>query len=146
MLGFGLPKLQPIREIRSRGGTLHFQRWQLLQTPLGSVFLHHILRADEDKHLHDHPWNFLTIVLKGGYVEILLRDGEESARAMTPGQGARRMTTDFHKIEKLLAPTWTLFFTGPRIHDPWGYHVTARDWVDHETYRQMKAAGAFDRG
>lgn len=49
---------------------LYLRRWFI--TPRSwkkRVFLHCILRPDEDRHLHDHPWNFATLVLKGGYDE-----------------------------------------------------------------------------
>jgi hypothetical protein len=40
-----------------------------INTRFGGVKLHHILRSDDDRDLHDHPWSFLSIVLKGGYWE-----------------------------------------------------------------------------
>jgi hypothetical protein len=43
-------------------------RWAI-NTPFGGVKLHHILRSDEDRDCHDHPWSFLSIVLRGGYWE-----------------------------------------------------------------------------
>lgn len=36
---------------------------------LPSIRFHEILRADDDAHLHDHPWDAQTIVLRGWYVE-----------------------------------------------------------------------------
>jgi len=33
-----------------------------------NVFLHHFLRSDPDD-VHDHPWGYFTIILKGGYWE-----------------------------------------------------------------------------
>nr|WP_218648372.1 hypothetical protein [Pseudomonas reactans] len=34
-----------------------------------SFRVHHIMRHDEDRDLHDHPWNARTIILRGWYVE-----------------------------------------------------------------------------
>jgi hypothetical protein len=31
--------------------------------------VHQILRSDSDRHAHDHPWPYLTIILRGGYWE-----------------------------------------------------------------------------
>lgn len=42
------------------------RRWVLV-TPLGSIRLHHFLRSDADRHPHDHPWWFVTLVLAGEY-------------------------------------------------------------------------------
>jgi hypothetical protein len=52
-------------------GELYLRRWYI--TPRSwpkRVFLHCILRPDEERDLHDHPWNFRTIVLKNGYDEV----------------------------------------------------------------------------
>ena len=59
-----------VKEIRSKKGELHFKRWRILSTPWFNIFLHFINRADEDKDLHDHPWSFWSIILKGGYIEF----------------------------------------------------------------------------
>ena len=34
-----------------------------------SVRIHHILSSDSDRVLHDHPWPFVTMILRGGYFE-----------------------------------------------------------------------------
>lgn len=36
----------------------------------GRIYLHKFLRSDHDRALHDHPWNFVSIILKGGYWEF----------------------------------------------------------------------------
>ena len=33
-----------------------------------NVFLHRFLKSDPD-HVHDHPWGYATLILKGGYYE-----------------------------------------------------------------------------
>jgi hypothetical protein len=38
--------------------------------------IHHILRSDTDRHLHDHPWYYLTVILKGGYWEVTFDEGK----------------------------------------------------------------------
>lgn len=65
------PRL-PRRDIypKSHKGLLYLRRWFL--TPIkipARVFLHKICRSDIDKDLHDHPWDFVSIVLKGAYTE-----------------------------------------------------------------------------
>lgn len=52
-------------------GELYLRRWFLTPRFLPvRLFLHCILREDEDRFLHDHPWNFHTLVLAGGYDEV----------------------------------------------------------------------------
>jgi hypothetical protein len=36
----------------------------------GRIYIHQFLRSDHDRALHDHPWNFISIILKGGYWEF----------------------------------------------------------------------------
>lgn len=44
-------------------------RWRLrLSTELCGVYVHRFLEPDVPVY-HDHPWNFLTLILKGGYTE-----------------------------------------------------------------------------
>jgi hypothetical protein len=47
----------------------------------GCEYLHQILRDDDDRALHDHPWPSTSIVLSGVLREIM-PDGE---RLLTPG-------------------------------------------------------------
>lgn len=51
-------------------------RWHLVRKdrwPV-NVYLHRMLRDDDDRALHDHPWWFVSIILWGGYIEIAPRD------------------------------------------------------------------------
>src|SRR6266853_6456811 len=48
--------------------TNYMRRWTI-ETPLGQIRLHHILRSDNDRHYHDHPFDFVSLILSGGYIE-----------------------------------------------------------------------------
>lgn len=52
---------------------VYMRRW-ILHTPFGDLRLHHILRSDHDRDLHDHPFDFWTFLLTGGYTEWLPAD------------------------------------------------------------------------
>lgn len=41
----------------------------LLKTPWFTLRFHRILRSDEGRDFHDHPWEFSSLILSGGYVE-----------------------------------------------------------------------------
>src|SRR5690349_7894728 len=43
-------------------------RWRA-ETRWGSIRLHHWLGPDDDRAFHDHPWWFVTLVLRGGYTD-----------------------------------------------------------------------------
>jgi len=56
------------RIITREDGTPYLIRVYLIKTKLFQICIHQILQSDADC-LHDHPWNFISIILKGGYWE-----------------------------------------------------------------------------
>jgi hypothetical protein len=135
-----------IREIKSRLGDTYFKRWSIVSTQWGSLYLHEIARSDEDIHMHDHPWDFWSLILIGGYIEYFLAKGKSTKILKhTSGCILKRKSKDFHRI-KLLDPeqsTWTLVWVGPRINDPWGYY-TLGGWIDNREYRRLKREGYWN--
>jgi hypothetical protein len=125
-----------VKEIRSKIGVLYFKRWELLKLPFGYIYLHQILRADEDGHLHDHPYDFVSLIIKGGYIEqvdsgkVFFRNRKLLSAVYMPATGI------YHKIYKLHAPTWSLVFASNRKHH-WGYKYKD-GWVSNEEYRRLK--------
>ncbi len=94
-----------------------------------SARVHHILRSDNDRHFHDHPWWFVTVILRGGYWEqrpVLnalgyVTDVEE--RWHGPGSILIRRASDLHRLVLPVgSTTWTLFVMGPKVQT-WGFHV-----------------------
>jgi len=65
-------------------------------------------------YFHNHPWNFVSVVLWGGYREHLLVDGQERVVIHRPGSIIRRTTDQFHYIEPLNGKAVTLFFMSKR--------------------------------
>lgn len=126
-------KLFLLKEIVSREGVLHFRRYGFECKWFG-VYLHNILVHDKDKHMHDHPWPFFSLILKGGYVEKTL----EGLVVCTPLTFVVHKAHEPHQVVELFGPTWTFVLRGPR-RDKWGYH-TEKGWVDHDTYRKEKHA------
>ena len=103
-----------------------------------NVFLHKFLKSDPDD-VHDHPWPYATVILKGGYWEWTPQfdsSGEKiNEIAKWRGAGHFRVCSanSYHRIE--LDPTvecWTLFMPGPQTQD-WGF-LTRQGWVQHEQY------------
>lgn len=108
-----------------------------------NVFLHKFLKSDPDD-VHDHPWPYATMILKGGYWEykpIFNAYGEkigEQKYWRSPGHFRTSSATSFHRIE--LEPgidCWTLFMPGPTKRE-WGFLVNNR-WIHNEQYLQERA-------
>jgi hypothetical protein len=103
-----------------------------------NVFLHKFLKSDPDD-VHDHPWPYATVILKGGYWEWIPQfdsSGEkinEIAKWRGAGHFRACSANSYHRIE--LDPTvecWTLFMPGPQTQD-WGF-LTRQGWVPHDEY------------
>ena len=96
--------------------------------------VHHILRSDDDRAFHDHPWPYLTIILKGGYVEVtpIFCDGiYQGERRIWRGAGSVlfRSARSWHRLEvPPMVDTWTLFITG-RKRQQWGFMIAPKHKV-----------------
>lgn len=127
-------------------GGQYMSRWYLLpRNRWLNVYLHRYRGPDPDPCLHDHPWDNVSLILKGGYLEKVLDlehcrvdvalGSDRVAQlpvqliARRAGDVVIREATQPHTIDSLLAvPTWTLFATGPLIRK-WGFHRLA-GWVE----------------
>lgn len=126
-----------VKEIKSKQGVLHFERWRILNLWLFSIYVHKIHCSDQDTHQHSHPWIFFSKILAGGYIEQ--RGGR--GNLMTPGSWTIMKPTEYHRIT-VLKPVISFVITGPRIHE-WGY-MTNSGHVDSVSYRRMKRNGMLE--
>lgn len=136
-------------------------RWQEFVSRLPNVYLHCFMRSDDDRALHDHPWNWCSFLLAGQYTEVT---HEPIDFDLSPG-GADYMVIDLeadymqvarvysagalrgHRAEfahRLMIPegsqTWTLFFCGWRRRR-WGFHCP-QGWVPWEQFTDPATSGA----
>lgn len=92
-------------------------RWILVRVPFLGIYLHKLCRSDHERALHDHPWSFVSVVLRGGYHEITA----SGKRWRGVGSIAYRPATWRHRVVIAPArPAWTLVFVGPRSRN-WGF-------------------------
>jgi hypothetical protein len=102
-------------------------RYVMVHTHWLGVYLHHFLRSDNDRHFHDHPWSFVTILLSGGYLEHTPEGTFWRRRFSVLWRPAEWQ----HWVE-VKRPVWTLMLRFPRRRE-WGF-ITDRGWVDWQTY------------
>ncbi len=145
---------------RGDDGSVYLNRWGFEVDRIGGIFLHHIEAPDPGVELHDHPWAFWSLVLKGSY------DEERSRRGVAPALAARaermeampaieyvprgrRMSRprwswkklgvdECHRIVQVNGPVWTLVVRGPR-RQPWGFFLPS-GWVDEHAYEALPQA------
>jgi quercetin dioxygenase-like cupin family protein len=95
----------------------YLKRWYLTpRNDVGCTYLHCILRDDDDRALHDHPWDNTSIVLAGELREIT----PEGGFTLRAGDVVTRRAEDRHRLEVVAGPVWTLFLTGPKRRE-WGF-------------------------
>lgn len=117
------------------------RRW-LIETPIGSVRLHHFLHSDDVRALHDHPWWFITFPLGQGYLDVTtcsrcgghgtytsgggdngahIRCGCRDGRVRThvePWRFHYRPANYLHAVET--NGCWTVIVTGRKVRK-WGF-------------------------
>lgn len=100
----------------------------LLQRFNISVRVHEILRSDLGRDPHDHPFNYLTIILRGAYWERRFDDrGRCISRKMHgPGSIIWRRAKSWHMLELHQGTVTTLFITGRKVDGAWGFNVDGK--------------------
>lgn len=125
----------------------YLTRWRLIQTPWFGIYLHRMDGPDPRPTLHDHPWGFTSLILRGGYQENRLDTLTRSQSFRIVQRVNLMRKDDAHYISDLLrVPTWTLVFVGRRVRT-WGYlqpAPTMGEWTWTE-FTQHRYAKEFDR-
>ncbi len=112
------------QEIRNTEG-LYMRRHFISQRGANpQVWLHEIMLPDADRWLHEHPWDYKTIILSGSY-----REEQQDGQAPEYDEGAvlDREAENLHRLH-LTSPVVTLFIAGRRKRR-WGF-ATDHGWVD----------------
>ena len=108
-----------------------------------NIFIHKFLKSDPD-HVHDHPWPYATLILRGGYYEwlpVFDNDNKKIGEVCNwrgPGHFRISSATSYHRIE--LDPNvtaWTMFMPGPQRRE-WGFLVNNK-WIHNEKYLTEQA-------
>lgn len=100
---------------------------------LPNLFVHHFVGAENKQWVdnevsHTHPWNTVSIVIKGGYIEEENYSGvtkEINAPAIVP-----RNWESSHRFVQVTPNTWTLWFHGIRKREgKWAFDMRPHDVV-----------------
>jgi hypothetical protein len=117
------------------------------------VMVHHFLPESRDRHTHDHPWSFITVVLHGEYIDESLcgtcRGTDRSCpncegsghvvELMTAGRIRYRNAHHAHKTFTGEGGCWTLVIAGP-ITRAWGFFLDGK-WLPWRTYEEKVGHG-----
>jgi hypothetical protein len=118
-----------------------FRWWVIRRNRLLNVYLHCVVRDDDDRALHDHPWPSLSLCLAGHLAEVYRRGGRDRVRDFYPGDLVWRGARFAHR---LYLPSgeryaWTLFITGPRVRE-WGF-LCPRGWRHWKVFTGVATTG-----
>ena len=119
--------------------------WRIPRNAFFNFYWHIVLRSDDDRALHDHPWWNFSIVISGGYWEHRINEGgihvaewcgPGTMKFRWHGKKAHRLELQTHlqinpeiPDEWLEKPTRTMFATGP-VMRRWGFHDPIHGWID----------------
>lgn len=132
-------------------GTELAHRWRLTPRPrrwaraMPALYLHHILRADNDPDKHDHPCDNVSFVLPlpgNGWLEQM---ADDTCVWRGPWTIVCRRAETPHRIAAVSGSgCWTLWLC-MRARRDWGFWG-AHGWISHREYfRRSAAAGKKER-
>ena len=135
----------------SFNGDVYMVRWRLIQTPYFGIYLHKFLRGDADPFVHDHPWAFISFVLRGGYTEMVRNNFTHEINPRHVKRVNVKRRDDAHFVGALdRVPTWTLVFRG-RQRRTWGFwiptyaphspEVPRQTWIEFEDFNKNGWSG-----
>lgn len=121
----------------------YMRRWWLIRNEKFRVYLHQFLRSDDDRALHDHPADNISILLIGDYLEHL-SDGSIKHRLAwrpwAPWRLIARRAAEAHRIELIdRNRVWTLFIRGPTTR-VWGFYCP-QGWTPWTDFVQTRPGG-----
>lgn len=126
--------------IPCENGLAYLARLRIIQTPWFGIYLHDIYEPDADRDPHNHPWSFISIVLRGHYTERLYEHPappteyvEQTHRRFSAHRMGRRSA---HRITEAAPGLKTLILVGPRRSN-WGFFTPSSfvPWQQYEGQR-----------
>ena len=126
-LNVDLPYVDGLRYDPVRDGDYHLDRWHVLEDRDRNVRVH-CVRTSDPSDMHDHPWDYVSTLLHGSYVEVTEHGAVQYVAPCTLVRTAEHA----HRLEVPDGPCWTLLVTGP-VRRRWGFHTPA-GWVHWRQY------------
>jgi hypothetical protein len=124
-------------------GENYLERWRLANYgSMPNAYIHRFRSDDEDGALHDHPYDNVSVILKGSYLEhfhtipfSVGNDGKYTTYSVLRREGGiiKRSADVAHRLSMINnEPVVTMFFTGTRYRE-WGFHCVS-GWVHYNQF------------
>lgn len=147
---------EPDLVIAPAGHGEYLYRWYVIpRSREANVYFHIQTASDPERPLHDHPWDSTSVILAGGYDEVLDK---------TPGAfmtRAKPVTTETRKpgdvifrpakwAHRLILPahipySMSLFSTGPKVRE-WGFWEQGIFRPFHEVTVETEGRSTWKQG
>lgn len=120
----------------------YLKRWYVIpRNKRFNVYLHNMVRDDEDRALHDHPWPSLSVCLRGKLIEEM---PGKVFRTIRPGRIVYRHAEFAHRLIVPTGSAWTLFMTGRTVRQ-WGF-ICPKGWVHWRDFTSGPNGETVGRG
>lgn len=130
----------PCDRLLDEGGAEYMRRYYL-RGGRGPQRRFHLISADDPgRDWHDHPFDYVTRLLSGAYIEHT----PVGSFRYGPGDVLTRKAEQLHRLELEDGPVWTYFVTG-RFRRSWGF-MTPSGWVPHGQYAVAGRVTGCDSG
>lgn len=122
----------------------YLTRWHVIpRNRYFNIYLHRFTGDDDARALHDHPWDTLSIRLRGSLREYYKKYTRYSNETLVetvnrvPPRFCFRKAEFAHRLELIgHKPCWTIFITG-RVQREWGFHCP-KGWQHWRTMTMPK--------
>lgn len=135
--------------------------WQKALRWLPCIYVHRFVSSDLDPELHNHPWEAVSLIVSGGYVEERRLESRNLfeivggarvtskivTRTFAPGAVNYLFADTFHRVTLVESDCWTLIKLGKKVQS-WGFWCPLTErflpWREHvalKTVRKITARG-----
>lgn len=87
----------------------YLERFTILKIGKLHIRIHNILSSDKTPFFHNHPFGYISFILKGGYIEERLVNNKIVEKKYSRYSIIVRNKNMYHRIKTLEIPTKTLF-------------------------------------
>lgn len=113
----------------------YLRRWNFLpRNKWFNIYLHHFMRSDDDRALHDHMYDNISFLVRGRYIEVT-KENRIERRPLCP---VFRRAEVAHRVELIDGRhVWSIFLMGRRRRE-WGFHCPQgwRHWTKFVVQRK----------
>ena len=90
-----------------------------------AIRIHKWIRSDDKRNFHDHPWWFITFVLKGSYTDVYNDNNIIKQDTLKRFKLRYRPSNHRHYVDVPKEGCWTILLTGRPIRK-WGFYIDGK--------------------